>query len=697
LVALDLVDTITWASDHPLEVENAVRLELRQIALLDPPDGSEPGDTHTRPRLSKWSRTVGNRRIAELALDEGELLALRLPALGARLLDLAAEQFDHAHDPAGTLLARVAQILALMRAQKSGDGAAAAKRLRDSYQALSGQAAEAGLPTWEQLLGMVERPTAVDLASLSTTIWRYWLHRLLAALAWSIRPAVLPRLTDALTTQYGQLPAELRPQPAAEPAPRAAAATPPGQPAGWRRYEQSVWSEEAVEPVLAAPSAYPARWKPLRGVYVALVILTAIGLILAGVTVLLWLLRTFNGPAVWVTLTAAGLVLVAFGVWAWLRPRRAWGEERPLRQWLGASLSWLRTWRPRPLVVLDIDDVKVAAPGREVEVSLFGPVAGTRKLGGLLESLLGRRPDFSPYHRQVEALPAGVVAELGELRRRHRRLSVALAVAPNLAELPWEALLLTTLEPRAGRVACWRYGPNLAPLTKAPIRRTPRRLRLVPRRQRVELTVVVPETWFRLAAVVEDVRPALLSVSSAETPEPLSPTAPFDLLLVVGIPAQTSAGPRILVQSPIGLAPDEVGVAAGGRDYILEPYAPTLINRSVVVVMGEPVESLMRVDAEREQTADLRRCAADLFAAGAPTVLYLPSLPLDTAARVLVTLLQRQRVMRRGWRGLIEVSEAVRAVIANSADVRRQGSGAAGADREGAHELALEVTMFTRL
>jgi len=112
-----------------------------------------------------------------------------------------------------------------------------------------------------------------------------------------------------------------------------------------------------------------------------------------------------------------------------------------------------------------------------------------------------------------------------------------------------------------------------------------------------------------------------------------------------------------------------------------------------VVVLGEPSEGAIRVDAEREATADLRRCAADLAAAGAGSVLCLPSMPSELTGQVLRELDRRlRRVERGGWRELVSATEALRRRIEASVP----GSPTTPAEAEKARELALEVTVFVR-
>jgi hypothetical protein len=125
-------------------------------------------------------------------------------------------------------------------------------------------------------------------------------------------------------------------------------------------------------------------------------------------------------------------------------------------------------------------------------------------------------------------------------------------------------------------------------------------------------------------------------------------------------------------------------------------------------VQEEPVESVTRLEAEREQTADLRAWAAELVEAGAQAVILLPALPAEVAELAI------DRLARPRWPAAGSMSWQ-QALIAAAADMRMRiagaetppdGSGGRGLlsrridrDREQEWfetqlELALEVTLF---
>ncbi|RYZ39011.1 MAG: hypothetical protein EOO71_21680 [Myxococcaceae bacterium] len=66
-------------------------------------------------QLAPQIKKVGLRAAAWIALDEGDLLALRLPLKGAHLLETALQLFRQAEEPVGAVLASLFRALALLR------------------------------------------------------------------------------------------------------------------------------------------------------------------------------------------------------------------------------------------------------------------------------------------------------------------------------------------------------------------------------------------------------------------------------------------------------------------------------------------------------------------------------------------------------------------------------------------------------
>jgi hypothetical protein len=138
-------------------------------------------------RLRRWALSSGEwpeqreapRDWAETALEAGELLALRLPGRGKRLLDLAARLFEQAGDLPGAVISSIASVIA---SYHRGDADGASETLiqlqarYDRLRALPGS----DLPAWGSLVGWA-RGRPEDAAAAGA--WDGWLTRLGACLA----------------------------------------------------------------------------------------------------------------------------------------------------------------------------------------------------------------------------------------------------------------------------------------------------------------------------------------------------------------------------------------------------------------------------------------------------------------------------------------------------------------------------------
>ena len=126
---------------------------------------------------------VGYRRAARIALDEGELLALRLPDRAARLLDQAHRWFERARDPVGAFISKVCSALASARENNNAALGRALGRIRKDYDSELTKAVS-GLLRWSALKALAENPRVAALDKLAPRGWRPWLVRLVACLAW---------------------------------------------------------------------------------------------------------------------------------------------------------------------------------------------------------------------------------------------------------------------------------------------------------------------------------------------------------------------------------------------------------------------------------------------------------------------------------------------------------------------------------
>ena len=663
------VRTIPWAAEHPLEAEHAVRLELRQFALFD----------DAAPDLDRWVALLGARRVAELALDEGELLGLRLPDRAQKLFSRAARLFSQAEDPVGGFIARV---LAALTFEEGEQGAAiAVSGLKTAHEQLPrGPEGEPLLP-WPDLLALGRTRRRFDHPD-----WAGWAPRLLVAFARlnGASQAEALSLADDLGLHSAELPGllgvrsdlppshtgEFEAVPPRTPPTKAVRAPPPSA-SSVQSSPRPAASPEAVPPqAVARPGrewgSYPSprvraprRW--LRLLTVMLVVSTALVaaaffvMDLEGWTSQVTPAEGAGLPWGLISGLVTGVAVVATILVALLnlRQRRTHASERrvetpqpPRRARAPGTVARLRPLLPTR-ANLGTLAIRPAVPDDSPRFELLGVRAWS-----------GGRPGFGPYSRQLGLVPESLPTR------------VALRVAPELAELPWEAFVLPATRPSLwARRACWRE-LRLLPAT----RRTPTRPSWWRRRHGL-VGVLASASWLPLLeGSFSNIEVLGQGERRSERPH---------TLVTVGTPVQTSSGIRF--QLEVEETERQIFVERS-----IDPDAPALYDHQLVVVVGHPGDAYARVDAERETTADLRQCAADVAAAGAGSVLCLPSMPADLAARVLAELDRRLwQVERRGWSALVAATESIRKLIETSlpdSDERR----------EVARELALEVTMFVR-
>jgi hypothetical protein len=123
-----------------------------------------------------------------------------------------------------------------------------------------------------------------------------------------------------------------------------------------------------------------------------------------------------------------------------------------------------------------------------------------------------------------------------------------------------------------------------------------------------------------------------------------------------------------------------------------------LSRAAIVIVQEEPVGRLQRLDVDREQTADTREFAGELFAAGAHTVVLIPAMPLElamSAIRVMSAEWDRSDAPTL-WRLVSGVSAARRRIYRYKPASDEWDRTQAGDPASAINELAMEVTLFAR-
>jgi hypothetical protein len=654
-------DYDTFEASAQVTAEQVVRVRLRAQALGHPDfQSSFSAPAESTPA---WMWRVGLRRAAELALDEGELLALRLPRLAVTLLDQAGSLLNGMGDWAGALFAAIAAALARQRAGM----AIPPDRvyfLSGVYEAVARQPG-ASLPAWADL---ARQRVFLEPRRLEPTMGG-WLPRLAACLARRTeadgaarKPVGDTQVRNMLEARLGSVPAELDPSVLTR------------RQLGWpwrarRRTPHSRWwwffritlgvfgVASAVVTVLAVLNLFRPSHLNTGTQSTDLNATIQIGLV--------------------ALLIAVGGVPVALIAWTLVR-RRA-------RRWAKAVVG-LRITPSSGHGAAD-GEIGIDIEKWQADPPRLPPWKHPEPAHVTDSAVL---PPLRAYERSAAALPASLqdgFRELARLVGSRRSVRISLDIDPALERMPWEALLsyplLTAESALPGALDFWRRGEPLAgtgrprraqpPGTVAVLADTTRRL--FAERAGLGRSVSFPD----LSG--DDVNRAIERAGALATDPP-------DIVLVIGRPVRVRDA--VLLQTAEqaaarGTSEDDLreSVVGGG---LLEPQVVAGLAARLFIVLGAPGETAGRFDTERRDTADLRGWAADVFRAGAATVIMLPSMKPERAEAVLGKIAS---CIRKGITP-DAVYEAVRAARLSTGTPAQRGA----ADRP--VEQALDISLFRR-
>jgi AAA ATPase-like protein len=170
----------TWCQDHPECPEETVRLGLRLLVLREEAYAGEP----LPEVLDRGLERLGRRRFAELAREEGELLALRLPRQGSHLLELSRSQFLRVGDTVGAFIAGACAALTRNHFAPASLPGMLEALSRDYGKMV---AMDLPLPAWRRLQEVAARGVPHELIDthLVHMGWKPWLLRLMLCMAQS--------------------------------------------------------------------------------------------------------------------------------------------------------------------------------------------------------------------------------------------------------------------------------------------------------------------------------------------------------------------------------------------------------------------------------------------------------------------------------------------------------------------------------
>lgn len=625
-------DREKWLSIHPTQPEQALRLYLRAMALDAAPVISPEEE-------ASLSQRFGARWLAGLALDEGELLALRLPHHAKLLLDLASTLFTAVDDPVGAYMATICFVIAAIGSGASINEYQVLKdRLKMVYERLSERGTYGWLP-WNELLSVLPLPAN------QPEIWVAWTQRLLCCALWldaaeyGDRTTFNKFVTEWLISTYVEiLPVELN-LPTIEVAATIASGS------------QSVIQEPSLSP---ASTSRRVMNLGLQLIAIA-VLLTVSGL--SGL-VLKWLNGggantglestfgrcniascgiAFHDLASILTLCImllippliAGTYILLHRLLCLIRADRATQTR------LSFSISNVQPGQSKNQSWAAVIRMRQQSPANRFSRLIAGP--DTKKS----VSVTDRVPGIQAYNDMAKTLPETIVKELAHLQNRldQRKLQVPLEISPEMSAIPWEALFTLAL-PTASQVLWsetfqfWRRGKPLLASRKA---------QLSLEEAAPVVAVLSSSSWQQMVTrgweiskhniqIYDDVRDLTRLKNSIK------------ILHAICTPKHTTSGWVLQLEDPTqtyrtaSVSVMEQTSRSDSSRHLLRiedlPLTPALL----VVMQAEPVETVQRLVTEREQTADLHSCAALVFASGAQTVIMLPTLPPQLTESVLALL-----------------------------------------------------------
>lgn len=596
-------DAAAWAKNNPFQPVEALILHLRSLAL-----SSDAQESSTD--LSALVGRVGVRRAAQLAWDEGELLALRLPARAIVILQQAAAWAAQSDDP--VLAFRVQATIALAAAS-AGQRPALEQALHEVETLLP------RLPfvsfsriTWDDLVvaardGDIARAGGLmNKAPAWPRGWQPWLARVVAAQAALLimqeKPSGLKNVLEwagsygvTLEDNRVRLPPEL----------------------------ETLRSLVSAKPV-SPPRDYTALLAALGFVIVGLVVGGAYWLYNQGLN---WALKALAPASDVSTPARIGLfillLVVAASATRLPAVARRWfrATSRPqltLQRGKPQDVNAPPTWRQPPPVQITYSGLRLRLQGR-------WPLLVRRR--AVIVSATTNAATFDSYQASAaDLVPPELAAALRTDQEvlGNSRYDMQLIVERGLAAIGWEGLLACSLkevkQPAEAPIDFWRTTPGGKPTESAG--QTP--LRVLVLFDSLEQQALAQSAW----AAAHQAGVAVETVSLAEESQDEF-AAQASVVHVIARPLRTSTGVRWQIQAGEAAYAQVKGPP---RRRLVDPseLPSRFPDMRVAIVQAPPDENRdRRSDASYDDAAMLRELAAELALAGVGLVLTAPALPQE--------------------------------------------------------------------
>jgi hypothetical protein len=590
------LDVSSWLETHPSDPEEGFRLLLRTTAIDPAPRMPAPNDLAAR---------LGALCAARIALEEGELLALRLPQRSITLLDYARQVCIEHEDFVGALIAEICSATAVARA---GRRSQVGPRLR---RAKSNLALVPGLPSTAELERLADSPSSEALDGLGPREWRPWLVRLLACLIWDKDAGTPgPRIAaflEWLGATYGRgpdgeplLPAELD---------------------GWLERDANedlldrfagrvvATREESLRESVARARVLAAQGRGIRA-FAPLATSVAAVLLVGG---LAFLGFAWVGAPAWVALGAAAVVIAV--VVAVTATQRARLGQVPVQVFLSRTILSRR--RPAPITV------SVSSPTPPVTGAIGRPLQVTVEVrwpprpAMVAESSVEALRPYAAADPALRAL-AGRLDEAGGIRSG--RLEGVFEVDIASSAVGWEGLFALA-------------DPKLRGLRARRVVVGPRRARRQPAKAWTVGTLADGLADRRVAAL--GLRRSGSSMVPGTRLRDLLREGETKAIHLIGHCVETASGVRFQLSSEARSEIEQSFSEGYGELLHTESIVRALPELRLCILQSAPIEARERTSLEREQAAYLRLLGAELFALGVSWVATIPPLPGELAARTL--------------------------------------------------------------
>ena len=278
-------------------------------------------------------------------------------------------------------------------------------------------------------------------------------------------------------------------------------------------------------------------------------------------------------------------------------------------------------------------------------------------------------PGVRPYNEAARNMPPNVVSRLSafRLKLRSKKLPVALELSSDMEAFAWEAAL--NLADNAISFLSRREPLQFYRISytgnKAPFHIEKLKKRIDLGQSRVSV-LYGERNWPAIREGWEAMADRLVP-NIGERLQPSEAWKNTKIIHLVGLPVQTSAGVRVQTNSSGHLESNfEQKEAYERQGDLTAPDVFSNMRHPVAIIQAEPSEpSPYRTDTERETMGYLRQFAAEVFALGASAVLVLPPLPSELSLRTTRKIADVLHHYRKvKLRRLVDLADELRAMIA---------------------------------